>query len=377
MNEDGREAVISKDITGNSLGWLFQKAGYVTVYGGKTHLPPKLNPKKTGWISLSRDSRDKLSSRCAQYIKKHHSKPFLLFASFINPHDICYMAINDYLRFTRKERMSSQGARMVDRYLNQIPGDRKEEFVQNYCPPLPDNFEVPDLEPKCITKKYLNARPFRAYARRKYSKSDWRLHRWLYHRLTERVDAQIGKVLDAIDEAGLRDNTLIIFTSDHGDMDSAHRLEHKSILYEEAVRIPFIMSFKNKIPKGRVDKKHLISNGLDLLPTLCDFAGIEIPKQLPGKSLRAVAENSRTKPIRDYLPVESQNGRMIRTQKYKYCVYDSGKNREQLTDLERDPGEMKNLAYDPNYKSILVKHRKLLKEWVKKIDDQIAVEYIM
>ena len=67
---------------------------------------------------------------------------------------------------------------------------------------------------------------------------------------------------------------------------------------------------------------------------------------------------------------------MIRTKKYKYCVYDSGKIREQLTDLDKDPGEMKNLAYDAKYESILIKHRKLLKEWVKRIDDKIGAEYI-
>lgn len=63
-------------------------------------------------------------------------------------------------------------------------------------------------------------------------------------------------MLSALREAGLEDSTLIVFTSDHGDMDSAHKLEHKQVLYEESVRVPFIMSYRGVIPQGIVDDKH-------------------------------------------------------------------------------------------------------------------------
>jgi arylsulfatase A-like enzyme len=159
-------------------------------------------------------------------------------------------------------------------------------------------------------------------------------------------------------------------------MDSAHKLEHKSVLYEEAVRIPFIMSYKGMISPGKINNRHLISNGLDLLPTLCDYAGISIPGGIPGASIRSLAEGKNDARWRDHLVVESQNGRMIRTQRYKYCIYDSGINREQLIDLKDDPGEMKNLAGDENFADILKKHRQLLREWILEIEDDIGAKYL-
>jgi len=236
---------------------------------------------------------------------------------------------------------------------------------------------VPKNEPEAIATKYANVRQFRKYAREKWGEKNWRLHRWLYCRLTEMVDAHIGVVLKALKDAGLEDDTVIIFTSDHGDMDSAHKLEHKSVLYEESVRIPFIMSHKNRIPAGRVDDKHLISNGLDLICTVCDYAGIESPKGLCGDSVRTLAEGKETSGWRDSVLVESQNGRMVRSDRFKYCIYDSGANREQLTDLKNDPGEMNNLAGDPKFKTVLDEHRKIMKAWIKRTGDKIGAAYVV
>lgn len=205
--------------------------------------------------------------------------------------------------------------------------DDLRAFVEENCPPLPDNFEVPKKEPQCITTHYLDERPFRRFAREHWSKDMWRLHRWLYKRLTERVDRQIGRVSNALYESGQADNTLIVFTSDHGDHDSAHRLEHKSILYEESALVLFVMAMKGVIPQGRVDNTHLISNRLDLLPTLCDYARAPVPEGLLGRSNRLIAENGTASDWRDSLVVESQNGQMIRTDRFKYCVYDCGENR--------------------------------------------------
>jgi arylsulfatase A-like enzyme len=189
------------------------------------------------------------------------------------------------------------------------------------------------------------------------------------------VDNEIGQVLSALKESGLEENTLIVFTSDHGDMDGAHKLQHKSLPYEESARVPFIMSFKGRIRSGMVDNEHLISNGLDLLPTLCDYAGIDKPENLAGASIRPIAEEKPVKDWRDYLVAESEHSRMLRTGRFKYCVYDSGKYREQLVDLENDPGEMTNLANEKAYKAILDKHRQLLKEWLRRSRDKTGSSY--
>ena len=378
QNEDSAQAAVTEAMVEQSLGRIFQKAGYDTVYGGKVHLPNKMNGlKNLGYRNLTGNSRRQLADACAEFIKGPHAEPFLLFASFINPHDICYMAINDFSR--------SQGAPIagnVDSQMCEAVLDRARNsgdigaFVEANCPPLPPNHAVPEAEAECITEKYLNVRLFRAYIRRNWTATQWRLHRWAYCRLTEMVDEEIGIVLDALREAGLEDNTLIVFTSDHGDMDSAHKMEHKSVLYGEAVRIPFIMSYKGRIPADAIDDTHLVSNGLDLLPTLCDYAGIEAPQGLNGRSLRPLAEGKEVKDWRDFVVVESQNGRMLRTNRYKYSIYDSGTHREQLIDMENDQGEMKNLAETEESRDVLDMHRQLLRRWAARTGDAIGAAYL-
>ena len=379
QNEDSPQAAVTETMVQQSLGRLFRDAGYETVYGGKVHLPSKMKGlANLGYRNLTSNRRQGLADACAEFLKGRHEKPFLLFASFINPHDICYMAINDFNHSQQKAPINNEDSKTCEAVLNRArnAGDINA-FVEKNCPPLPVNHAVPDGEPECITINYLNARPFRAYIRKNWTVNQWRLHRWAYRRLTEMIDREIGTVLDALHQAGLQDNTLVVFTSDHGDMDSAHKMEHKSVLYEEAVRIPFIMSYKGRISAGVIDDTHLVSNGLDLLPTLCDYAGIKIPEGLPGRSLRPLAEGKNLGQWRDFIVTESQNGRMVRTKRYKYYIYDSGNRREQLTDMENDPGEMKNLAEVEAYKDVLNEHRRLLRAWVEKTGDKIAAKYLI
>jgi choline-sulfatase len=378
QNGDSGRATITDIMLRQSLGRLFHNAGYETVYGGKVHLPRKMNNvQNLGYRMLTGDSRQGLADACVEFIKARHTRPFFLFASFINPHDICYMAINDFRRTKGEAPVGNTDSRTCEAVLARARKTGEiSAFVKENCPPLPANHEVPESEPECITLKYVNARPFRAYIREKWTQDQWRLHRWAYCRLTEMVDSEIGTVLDALRESGMEDNTVIVFTSDHGDMDSAHRMEHKSVLYEESVRVPFIMSYKDAIPAGMVDDTHLVSNGLDLLPTLCDYANIKVPKGLHGRSLRPLADGKNTDKWRDFVVSESQNGRMLRTGRFKYCIYDSGRHAEQLKDLQRDPGEMKNLAEVEDYKDVLDKHRQLLRRWVEETADRIAAEYV-
>ena len=345
-----------------SMGWIFRDAGYDVAYGGKVHLPKGMNPEAMGFDNITRDQRDGLADACVEFINRQRDTPFLLVASFINPHDICYMAIFDY---AGQEREGIEAETL--RAAMQIPaGVSREEFFQSYCPPVPDNYEVPELEPEAI-RMILEQRPFKQNARDTWSDEKWRRHRWAYCRLTERVDAQIGRVLDALREAGLEEDTLIIFSSDHGDMDAAHRMEHKTVLYEEAARVPLIVSFPGESVPGLVDEAHLVSNGLDLIPTLCDYAGIDSPPGLTGKSIKPLVEGKEPGAWRTQLLVESEFGNMIRQRRYKYNLYDCGENRDQLIDLENDPGEMVNLASDQDYQDILKEHRDNLRQLIEQL----------
>jgi arylsulfatase A-like enzyme len=118
-----------------------------------------------------------------------------------------------------------------------------------------------------------------------------------------------------------------------------------------------------------VDAEHLVSTGLDILPTLCDYAGIKPPETLLGSSLRRVAEAKRLANWRSYVVSENHSGRMIRSERFKYCIYNTDKVDESLVDMKTDPGEMKNLASVPEYKETLLEHRRYLAEWIEASGD--------
>lgn len=335
-----------------SIGNLFQQAGYQTYYGGKVHLPVSGSSiKPWGYEPLTLDERDSLAIVCADFLlhRKKEDKPFLLFASFINPHDICY----DAIRWAQPDSKLAKGTpEELDKALQLPEGISEEEFFKKECPPLPDNHQ-PMIDELSSVDSLIKLMPFRNIVREKWSEKDWRMHRWAYMRLTERVDAQIAIVMDALKKSRLSKNTIVIFTSDHGDHDASHKLEHKTILYEEAANIPFIISYPWMKQKGIVDNEHLVSNGLDLLPTLCDFAGIQPPKGLMGRSVVSLTKQEKLTDWPNHIYLETETGYMIHTGRYKYELDDIGKIREMFVDLKTDKGETKNMIDSPGYKNTI------------------------
>lgn len=331
-----------------SMGFKFKEAGYETYYGGKVHLPSAGNsPLNYGFDKvISSDGRDLLAEKSTEFLLSRRSgSPFLYVVSFINPHDICYESIRRF----QPESKSAKATPLQLLEAIQIPDSlTEEEFFTTHCPSLPDNFEPTKNEPAAIQDLGI-LHPFTIHARKHWNERDWRLHRWAYHRLTESVDAQIGKVLAALQRSEFRDNTIVVFTSDHGEMSASHRLEHKTVFYEESSNIPLIIWFEGINNGGEVDDQHLISNGLDLYPTVCDLAGIKIPEGLPGVSFAPLLKNNnKAYSARKHLIIENENGLMIRDRRFKYSIYDNGN--EMLIDTENDPGEMVNVAGDPGYK---------------------------
>ncbi|MBN2326605.1 MAG: sulfatase-like hydrolase/transferase [Candidatus Omnitrophica bacterium] len=380
MEKNG-QANVPPGILSHAMGNVFRSQGYETVYGGKVHLPGDQSKGVTayGFDSLSNDEREDLANACRNFFQQSHDKPFLMVASFINPHDICYMAIDAYTKANSKPPMfpnSSRERECLAEALQLPAGMSREEFFKSVCPPLPDNFEIPPNESKAVRDS--DWRDFRRYVQEHWSEEKWRMHRWAYTRLTERVDSHIGVVLDSLYESGLDENTVVVFTSDHGDMDAAHRLEHKSMPYDEATRVPLIICQPGVADEGRVDRENLVSTGLDLMPTLCHFAGIEIPKALPGHSVKPLTSSSSVdQPWRKTLVVENERSRILISNRYKYAVYDHGDSREMLIDLEKDPGEMKNLAVDSDFTETLHNHRRLLKDWYQHYGEVLEERFIV
>ena len=356
---------IPDEVRDTNLATVMRQAGYDLAFGGKQHLPRVLQPETLGFEVISRDERDELAASVARYIKQARTNPYFMVVSLINPHDICYMAIRDFAESDEEQAIIKNGKTEVstlDEALKMPEGVSREDFFARYCPPLPPNYEPPTDEPQAIDW-LINLRPFRINAREKYTDEQWRMHRWAYCRLTEVVDRQIQVILDALKESGQEKNTIVILSSDHGDMDAAHRLEHKTVLYEESANIPFLVMWKGTIPGGRVDSLHLVSNMLDLLPTVSDYAGNVSYADTKGKSLRPLLENKKTA-WRQSIGVETEMGRMVvDANKHKYMKYDVVGTEERLLDLKTDPFETKHFTDHPAYSDVLADLRKQYAAW--------------
>lgn len=361
-------AKVPMETIANSLGQVFGRANYRTVFGGKTHWPAPMTPQSVGFEYIARDERDGLADACVTFLREKHERPFLMVASFINPHDICYMAIDAYTKANNLPGMhpKSDVERRCVAEASVLPrGVSREEFYRRYCPPLPRNHGPTRDEPDALGRYG----SFRGWARKSWGEEDWRLHRWAYCRLTERVDAEIGRVLTVLRDTGLDKNTMVLFSSDHGDMDSAHGFEHKSLPFEESARVPFIVSWPGHTPAGRVDRKHLVSSCVDLMPTLCDYAGIKPPAGLPGRSVRGIVETGPAAGWREDLAIECSDSRCLRSRRYKYSVFAGPGRQELLTDMEKDPGETVNLAENPRYRAALMEHRSKLRARIEELGD--------
>ncbi|ANH80505.1 sulfatase [Niabella ginsenosidivorans] len=340
------------------MGKIFREGGYQTGYVGKWHLPMpagKVSQHGFQFIENTRflDYNDAATpSYCARFIKENKERPFLLVASFLNPHDICEWARGDALKMDLLAAAPSP----------------------DQCPQLPANWAIPANEPRIVREQQKVS--FRTYPTVNWTRDQWRQYRWAYNRLVEKADQYIGMVLASLKKYNVEKNTIVIFTSDHGDGYAAHRWNQKQILYEETARVPFIIS-RPGAWKPRTDDQ-LVCNGTDMIPTICGFAGIKAPAYLKGADISKRIANPAA-PLRDTLVIETDfadnekllgiNGRAVITHDFKYIVYNKGATREQLFDLSKDPGEMNNLAVKAPYKGKLQAMRHYLKAWCIKNAD--------
>ena len=329
--------------------WFSEHTDYETFYAGKWHLPrtytsniPGFKVINTGIGGFGYLCDTVMSRACEGFLRnRSKSKPFLLVASFMQPHDIC-----EWLRLNMND-----------------PAELRYPELAGELPELPDNFEYDDNEPERIRKTRLGNEPFKG----NWSKEQWRYYRWSYYRNIEHVDAEIGRVLRAVKDSGREKDTLVVFTADHGEGMGHHQMVRKSSLYNEAARVPLLFSWPGHIPENRTDTTHLAS-GMDITPTLCDYARIQPPANMRGVSLRPIIEAERGS-SRDFIVSEVSNntGRMVRTDNYKYITYRND-SIEQLFDMKNDPGEIRNLAANTRFSSTLAEHQKILREFESKLD---------
>jgi choline-sulfatase len=339
----------------DAMGVVFRNAGYETLYSGKLHLYGTSDVSEYGFDFDGEDPYEGptlfAEKTFAEMAKTKPEKPFLMFLSYLNPHDICYKAGMDS-RYPYK--LAPDRAAETIRLL-EVKGKLSEAEYQNQIPAEPINRARILGEEKEVVAG--------ADTGREWDEDEWQLYYWMYYRLNESVDHLIGRVLTALENSGLDDNTIVVFTSDHGEMNGAHELILKNVMFEEAQRVPFI--FAGKGIQHKIDNKAMVCNGLDLIPTLCDLTGVEVPQSLTGISLKPYLTGKGKVAKRKYIITESYNSFQITDGRYKYTVYELPDHPEILVDLKKNPGETINYSDDSSYAKIKIQLKNELMQNLK------------
>ena len=350
--------------------WFSDNSDYQTFYCGKWHLTeyypsvgslPGFKVVPLGGTPCGDYNDFAVSAATEAFLREYREdRPFLWVACYMNPHDICYWT-------------APLGGPLI------TPG--KDYFgLGDRLPPLPPNQDYDFHDP-------------RDHRVREWGDLHWRNYAYDYYRMIEKIDKDIGRLLDAVDDRD--DDTVIVFTSDHGEGLGRHRRVQKWHPYEESVKVPLVISCPGRIAEDRVDTEHLVS-GVDIVPTLCEFAGIAAPPNCRGRSLSPLLTSTPTEWHESVYMEFQRTGRIVRTPQYKYVkFYRSSEERLQpfvtadgdpssfdparlddfqaeetvfLFDMKEDPWETQNLALNANYAGLVAAHDKLLREdWLRRL----------
>ncbi len=324
-----------------TLADAFNTAGYHTAWFGKTHWgEPRFQDYGRG-KNLAADAAadaDETLSRLPQdsfvspwpaeknpehvtadqalaFLDDHKTKPFFLGVSFVKPH----------FPFTIQQKY-------YDLYAGKVAPPRAGENLITGLPAIS----------KQEREKYNHAGA---------TEADILRTKAIYYGMVTYVDEEFGRILQKLDALGLRENTIILYTADHGEMLGDRGLWYKNSFYDGSATIPFIWSFPKALPSGRVVATPAMN--MDVFPTLMDLCALPKPAGLEGTSLLPVMLDTDSGAQRVALSENFRGnfaGRMIRTARWKYFFYTGGE--EFLYDLAADPGEETNLAARPEHRAL-------------------------
>lgn len=362
-----KDSILARAQFTPTLGKSFKEAGYNVAYFGKEHAGGYGYASATEFGSMTHSNGGMLAEGSAydpiftedaiKYIKDKKDKPFFMTLSLINPHDIC-----------RVLGGKVQGATFADA-IHFARNDDEPYLRFQPRPDLPNNHEVAYEKGMILHEDFMYKEVFGL------NEDQWKRFISTYQLLIENTDRLIGLLLKNLKEQGLEENTIVMFTTDHGEMSGSHKLIAKTTFYEESSKIPVIIRYPKEIKQSTTNNNALVST-IDIMPTLLDLAGVGIPKGIDGKSFKKQILESEVS-INEFDIVFSQNqfGRMVRYDEFKYVrsvVY--GITYEILYDIDKDPTESKNLLEDPKFKNQLIKGRKLLDDWLVNEGTELIAE---
>ena len=350
-----------KDVLGDrvTLPALFRQNGYFTMslgkvfHGGQDHNDPKAwdeiygysqtETGKTGegrnltdgalkwchWLAANGDDEDQPdgqnAKKAVEFIKTKREQPFFLAVGFHKPHDP-FIAPKKYFDMYPIEVCNPPA----------VPANWKPPYAHT----LPGETKVFDK--------------FTDKERREFLRS--------YYACTSFLDAQVGKVVKALEETGQLENTLIILFGDHGYHLGEHNWWNKVTIFEKGTRAPFIMAGQSVGKKG-VESDAMFEY-IDIYPTLAELFKLKgTPGYLEGKSF-AKSVNNPAQPARSEVRAivgrGNKLGRMVKNQNFRYVEWDNGNMGNELYDQKADPIEYNNLANNPEYAGVVAEMKKLL-----------------
>jgi arylsulfatase A-like enzyme len=344
---------------------VFRRAGYATFQTGKWHQDPRTYnrcftqgariffggmsdhfkvpvhdydptgryPKESTYVEEGKHSSELFSDAAVRFLRGHDGgQPFLMYIAYTAPHD----------------------PRDVPAPYRQMYDPAAMKLPPSFLPEHPfDNGELK------IRDENLAPWP--------RTPAEIRRHQAAYYAMITHLDAQIGRVLDALRETGRLEHTLIVFAADNGLALGCHGLLGKQNLYEHSVRVPLVLAGPGIAGDRKCD---LFCYLLDVYPTLCELTGLPTPATVEGVSLapglRGRGRDGRESLFFAYRDVQ----RAVRDGRYKLIEYHvAGRRTTQLFDLENDPGELKNRAGDGRYEQEVLRLRGQLRRWQEKLDD--------
>ena len=381
---------------------LLQKAGYETAIIGKWHL--KTDP--TGFdywnilpgqgvyynpimIEMGQKKKyagyvtDIITDHCLNWLKERKSdKPFCLMYHHKAPHREWepgpkHLTMYDDVNIPEPDNLfddySNRGraAKEQDMSIEKTMTDRDLKLVapKNLTPEQKKLWDAA-YEPKNETfrKANLQGKDLIRWKYQRYIKD--------YLRCVASVDDNVGRVLDYLDEAGLTDNTVVLYTGDQGFYLGDHGWFDKRFMYEESLRMPFLVRYPKETKPGSVNNDIVLN--LDFAPTFLDFAGVSMPADIQGRSIRRLLQGKTPGDWRksmyyhyyEYPAVHSVKRHYgIRTERYKLIHFYHDIDEWELYDLQKDPNELNNIYNDPANADVVKKLKAELSRLREKFKD--------
>lgn len=373
---------INHGVTYNNIGidrqvpnlaqWLTTHSNYQCYYAGKWHAGgqwnyPEISGNRKvpgfetipiGEYPLGEHTDYSVSTAVKGFLAGYNrEEPFFIVAGLMNPHDICFWTRNMWGDLI-------------------VPKEDQLKLKENR-PPLAPNRHFTFQEPARFQKSQQQTDDF------------WRNYTYDYYRMVEKADADIGRILDAVETR--KDDTIVIFTSDHGEGLGRHSKVSKWLPYDFIVRVPLVFYAPGRFTQ-QIDNQNLAS-GIDIFPTICEIAGVTPPEETNGKSLLKLLEGDTPNLERSYVISEFMiTGRLVSDGRYKYVkVYEFSGKQDQpfvrkdtgektvfhpgcgeeyrvdpvqmLFDTKTDPWELNNLINRSDLNPVLTRLQEELRRW--------------